>query len=72
MIALKLVFKNSQGIKHEIADVQNEEEALKEIQKFCADRNYEIYYIRSALHYDVIKYDVGSWSEFFYLYLGEE
>ena len=64
----KLYFKNSVGEKRVIAEVPNEAEAMEEIYSFCNDRNFEIYYVRSWETPDgFIKYDVGSWSEFFYL-----
>ena len=41
---------------------------MREIHKFCNDRNFKIYYTRSWRDDDGLKvYDVGSWSEFFYL-----
>lgn len=69
---MKLIFKNSYGKERVIANPQNEEEAFKEINKFCNERNFEIYYIRSWMSGNRKKYDVGSWSEFFYLEYDEE
>ena len=41
---------------------------IDEIYNFCNDRNFKIYYVRSwELPEGFVKYDVGSWSEFFYL-----
>lgn len=65
---MKLYFENSRGQRRVIAEPQTEEEAMKEIYKFCEDRNYKIYYVRTWMNEDGLKeYDVGSWSEFFYL-----
>ena len=64
---MKLIFKNSKGVERVIASPNNEEEAIKEIYKFCAERNFKIYYVRSWMENNRKVYDVGSWSEFFYL-----
>lgn len=65
---MKLYFENSYGERRIIAEPKNENEAWKEINKFCDDRNFKIYYIRSWRNdKDEKVYDVGSWSEFFYL-----
>lgn len=64
---MKLYFENSYGEKRVIAEPKTEEEAMKEINKFCEDRNFKIYYIRCWNTKDGLKYDVGSHTEFFYL-----
>lgn len=65
---MKLIFKNSRGVERIIAFPKNEEEAMKEIYKFCEARNFKIYYVRSWKTPDEKKiYDVGSWSESFIL-----
>ena len=64
---MKLYFENSQGIERVIAEVVNEEEAYKEINKFCEERNFKIYYVRTWMSNGRKKYDVGSHTEFFYL-----
>lgn len=64
---MKLIFKNSQGIERIIAFHENEEEAMKEIYKFCEARDFKIYYVRSWMSGNRKKYDVGSYTEFFYL-----
>lgn len=69
---MRLTFENSEGEERIIADVGNEEEAIQEINKFCSDRNYKIRYIRSWEVNNTVHYDVGSWSEFFYLHLKED
>lgn len=63
---MKLYFENSQGVERVIAEVANEEEAYKEINKFCEERNFEIYYVRTWMSNGRKKYDAGSHSEFFY------
>lgn len=65
---MKLYFENSKGEKRIIAEPKTEEEAMKEINKFCEGRNFKIYYIRSWIDDDGLKkFDVGSWSESFLL-----
>ena len=65
---MKLYFENSKGVRRVIAEPQTEDEAYKEIYKFCEDRNFKIYYVKTHTEPDGLKcYDVGSWSEFFYL-----
>ena len=65
---MKLYFENSYGDRRVIAEPQTEDEAYKEIYKFCGDRNFEIYYVRTWRTADGLKeYDVGSHTEFFYL-----
>lgn len=64
---MKLYFENSRGERRIIAEPQTEEEARKEINKFCEDRNFKIYYMRSWQTKDGLKYDVGSHTEFFIL-----
>lgn len=68
---MKLYFENSQGNERLIAEVQNEKEAFKEINKFCEERNFKIYYVRSWMSNGRKKYDVGSYTEFFYLDINE-
>ena len=65
---MKLYFKNSRGEKRIVAEPKTEKEAMKEINKFCSDRNFKIYYVRTWRTPDGLKeYDVGSHTEFFYL-----
>ena len=64
----KLYFENSYGERRIIAEVSSRAEAIDEIYNFCNDRDFKIYYVRSYETQDgFIQYDVGSWSEFFYL-----
>ena len=72
---MKLIFENSYNQERVIAEVKDEEEAIKEINKFVDECNakrtdgkeFKIYYIRSWEHDGRKIYDVGSHSEFFYL-----
>ena len=65
---MKLYFENSYGQRRIIAKPQTEEEAWREIHKFCQDRSFKIHYVREWRDTDGLKcYDVGSHSEFFYL-----
>lgn len=64
---MKVLFKNSQGQKREIAEVSDMNEAYQAIYKFCTDRNYEIPYYRGIKRDDEFKIDVGSHTEFFYI-----
>lgn len=68
---MKLYFENSYGEERVIAEVANEQEAFKEIHKFCEERNFKIYYTRSWMVDGRKKYDVGSHTEFFYLATNE-
>lgn len=65
---MKLYFENSRGERRIIAEPKTEEEANREIHKFCEDRDFKIYYIRTWTNEEGLKvYDCGSWTEFFYL-----
>ena len=64
---MKLYFENSYGKERVIAEVQNEQEAMKEINKFLDDHNYKSYYTRIWIENGRKKYDVGSHTEFFWL-----
>ena len=66
---MKLYFKNSSGKELLIANVEDEEEAMCKIKKFCEERDYNIPYWRcwGSIDGDGIYYDVGSWSENFVL-----
>lgn len=63
---MKLYFENSYGERRVIAEPKTEEETMREIHKFCDDRNFKIYYTRTWRDKEGLKwYDVGSHSEFF-------
>lgn len=72
---MKLIFETSYVQERVIAEVKDENEAIKEINKFIDDCNakrtdgkkFEIYYIRSWEQDGRKKFDVGSHTEFFYL-----
>lgn len=65
---MKVYFENSYGERRVIAEPSTEENAMEIIHAFCEERNFKIYYTRSWINDDGEKvYDVGSWSEFFYL-----
>ena len=64
---MKLIFNDSWGNDRIIATPESEEEAVKEIYKFCEERNFKIYYHRTWMKENRRWFDVGSWSEFFYI-----
>ena len=65
-------FRNSYGSERELGRVQTEQEVNKIINQFLEDHNYKSYYWQIHLTEDGVKViDVGSWSEFFYIYLEE-
>ena len=64
---MKLYFQNSRCEERVIAEPTNREEVSKEIKKFLADHNFKSYYTRVWEENSRLKFDVGSWSEFFYL-----
>ena len=64
---MKLIFRNSYGEERVIAKPKDESEAVKEMYRFCEERNFKIYYYRTW-EKDYRKwFDCGSWSEFFIL-----
>jgi hypothetical protein len=69
---MKLYFQNSQGKERVIAEVSDEKEAFDEINKFCEERNFKIYYIRTWMVNGRKKFDVGSHTEFFWLDVSDE
>lgn len=71
---MKLYFENRFGEKKLLGKYKTEKGALKRINKFCEDHNFKIYYIRTVNHADegFKWYDVGSHSEFFYLYCEDD
>lgn len=65
---MKLYFENSLGKKRLLKKVKSEKEALEEINRFCEERGFEIFYIRSWNNdKGDTTYDVGSHTEFFIL-----
>ena len=61
-----LYFRRSNGTFLLIAEDKTKENAVDVILAFLERHNYQSHYIR-VWGDDVVKYDVGSWSEFFYL-----
>ena len=57
---MKVLFENSKGQTREIAEVKTIEQAYKEINKFCSERNYEIRLMREWKKDNVTIVDVGS------------
>jgi hypothetical protein len=69
---MKLYFEDSWGKERLIAEVENEDEAFKEIHKFLDEHHYKSYYTRTWMKNEYEKmYDVGSHSEFFVLKTNE-
>jgi hypothetical protein len=63
---MKLYFENSRGERRLIGEPKTHEESSRIYQKFCADRNFKIYYVRSWTTDNGEKYyDVGSHTEYF-------
>lgn len=63
---MKLYFQRSDGTRKFLKFCRNEKEAMQEIHKFCAERNFKIYYTRYWKEPDgEVWYDVGSHTEFF-------
>ena len=50
-----------------IAEPSNREEVVDAINKFLDDHNFKSYYMRVWEEEGRLKFDVGSWSEFFFL-----
>ena len=67
-----LWFQNSLGQERVIMKVNNFNDVFTGIYNFLEEHNYKSYYIRSWEENGRIKYDVGSWSEFFYTDLKED
>ena len=65
---MELYFENSRGERRLIAKPKTEEDANKVIHKFCEDRHFKIYYIRTWKDKEGLQwYDVGSHTGFFIL-----
>lgn len=66
---MKLMFKSSNGNERTVANVVDENRALKEINNFCYEHGYVIPYIRTFTDDDgATVYNVGSHVSFFKLY----
>ena len=64
---MKLIFQNSYGKERVIAEPTNKEEIFKEINKFLDDHNFKSYYTRVWEEDGRLAFDVGSYTEFFYV-----
>lgn len=63
-----LYFKNSKGELKLISESEDKTELIKEMVKMCENNNFNIFYTRIIQISDNLEqYDVGSWSEFFYI-----
>lgn len=69
---MRLVFKNSLGDEKFLGRFETETQAFQCIGEFLEKHKYKSYYYNIS-HYDnYTLIDFGSWSEFFYLYEGDE
>lgn len=70
---MKLYFENSRGKRKLLGKYKTERGAIRRINRFCDEHNFKVYYMRTADHVDegYKWYDVGSHTEFFYLYYEE-
>lgn len=64
---MKLYFKSADGTEKLIAEPINVKEVDEEMEKFMRDRGMKSYYQRFWEESGRIKFDVGSYTEFFYL-----
>ena len=64
---MKLLFQNSLGEERVVAEVNSYAEATEEINRFLSVHNFVSYYTRVSEENNRLKFDVGSWSEFFFL-----
>lgn len=69
---MKFTFKNSRGEERLLANVEKEEDVWKIMQDFLKDHDFKSYYTVVNIHPHFREYDVGSHTEFFYLYTDEE
>lgn len=69
---MRLTFQNSHGEEREIAIVSSEDEAFDKMKEFMDVHKFKSYYTRITCMGPVARmYDVGSHTEFFYLYAEE-
>lgn len=64
---MKLYFENSRGERRLIGEPETRIAANRMVHEFCKAHGYDGYYIRNWIENGELVYDVGSWSEFFYL-----
>ena len=69
---MKLYFENKFEEMRLIGTPASEEEAIQMMYDFCEERSFKVYYVRSWKNKEknMMQYDVGSHSEFFYLQEG--
>lgn len=69
---MRLTFENSRGEEREIAIVSSEGEAFDKMKEFMDAHKFKSYYTRIICMSPTTRmYDVGSHTEFFYLYAEE-
>lgn len=63
-----LYFENSFGNRRLISQSDNKSELIQKIIDMCQKNNFKVFYMRILqISEDIEQYDVGSWSEFFYI-----
>lgn len=62
----RVTFQNSRREEREIGIAHTKEDIHKIIKKFLDEHNFKSYYTRTWQEENRLKYDVGSWTEFFY------
>lgn len=65
---MKLYFENSFRKKKLLGQYETERDAVRGIIRFCEGHNFTVHYMRTTETEEYKWYDVGSHSEFFYLY----
>ena len=69
---MRLEFENTFGERRVLGHYNTEQEANKAISDFLKEHNFKSYYWNCSIDSEVLRIDVGSHTEFFYLYLEEE
>lgn len=64
---MKLYFKKSCGERCLIGEPETRTEANKMVYDFCKAHDFHIYYVRNWVENGELIYDVGSYTELFYL-----
>lgn len=63
-----LYFENSFGNRRLISQSDNKSELIQKMMDMCQKNNFKVFYMRILqISEDIEQYDVGSWSEFFYI-----
>ena len=63
-----LYFEDNYGRRRELARPEILSEALESIERFLEEHNYKAPYVRTWIEFDEMVFDIGSHSEFFFLY----